>query len=45
MEKTNTSVGVLKEEISKVKDNALLIGFFKDEVGLSIQAGDGIRHG
>ncbi len=31
MNKATTSVRVLKTELSKVKDNALLIGFFKDK--------------
>ena len=35
MIKTSTSIVVSKTELSKVKDNALLIGFLKDEVSLS----------
>jgi len=37
MEKPTTSVKVLKAELSKVKDNALLIGFFKDKLSLSTE--------
>ena len=35
MEKTDASVKVLKSGISNAKDNALLIGFFKDKLNLS----------
>lgn len=35
-----TSVKVLKTQIDKVKDNALLVGFFKDNVELSSQIKD-----
>ena len=35
MEKTSASVKVLKAELGKVRDNALLIGFFKDKIRLS----------
>lgn len=37
MEKAAISVRVLKSELSKVKDNALLIGFFKDKLSLSAE--------
>ncbi|MBS3114250.1 leucyl aminopeptidase [Candidatus Woesearchaeota archaeon] len=37
MEKATISVKVLKSELSKVKDNALVIGFFKDKLGLSVE--------
>ncbi|MDP3765506.1 MAG: leucyl aminopeptidase [Nanoarchaeota archaeon] len=36
MEKTDASVKVLKSGISNAKDNALLIGFFKDKLNLSV---------
>lgn len=35
MEKTATSVSILKAELSKVKDNALLIGFFREKTDLA----------
>ena len=35
MEKTATSVNVLKSDFSNVKDNAILVGFFKDRLNLS----------
>lgn len=35
MEKSAASVRVLKAELTKIKDDALLIGFFKDKLGLS----------
>ena len=35
MEKRATSVKILKSETNKLKDNALLIGFFKDRLELS----------
>ncbi len=35
MEKTSVSVVISKSGLSKIKDNALLIGFFKDKVGLT----------
>ena len=35
MEKQNTSIGILRTELLKIKDNALLIGFFKDKVNLT----------
>jgi len=35
MAKTSTSVVVSKSDLSKIKDNALLIGFFKDKVSLT----------
>ena len=35
MEKTSASVKVLKAELGKVKDNALMIGFFKDKINLT----------
>ncbi len=34
MEKTTASVKVMKSRLEDVKDNALLVGFFKDKVGL-----------
>ena len=34
MEKHTTSVKILKAELSKVKDNDLLVGFFKDKLNL-----------
>ena len=35
MSQTTTSVKALKIELSKVKDDALLLGFFKDKLSLS----------
>ena len=35
MERNTVSAKVLKSELSKVKDNALVIGFFKDKLSLS----------
>ena len=35
MEKAATSVKAVKSELSKVKDNAILIGFLKNKLDLS----------
>ena len=35
MEKTTTSVSVSKTDFANIKDNALLMGFFKDKTALS----------
>ena len=35
MEKTATSVNVLKSDLANIKDNAVLAGFFKDKLSLS----------
>lgn len=37
MEKATISVKALKDELSKIKDNALLIGFFKDKIALNAE--------
>ncbi|MBI2651891.1 hypothetical protein HYX00_00365, partial [Candidatus Woesearchaeota archaeon] len=35
MDKLTTSIKVLKAELSEVKDNSLLVGFFKEKLSLS----------
>ena len=37
MEKITASVKVLKSDLNKIKDNALLIGFFKDKLSLGAE--------
>ena len=37
MEKSILSIKVLKSELTRIKDNALLIGFFKDKLNLSAE--------